>query len=41
MTVLSRCQRFDLKRIESGLMISHLTAICAKEGIDAAPRRWR
>ncbi len=36
-TVLSRCQRFDLKRIESGLMIRHLSAICAKESIDAAP----
>ncbi len=35
-TVLSRCQRFDLKRIESGLMIRHLSAICAKEGIEAA-----
>jgi DNA polymerase-3 subunit gamma/tau len=36
-TVLSRCQRFDLKRIESGLMIRHLAGVCAKEGIDAAP----
>ncbi len=40
-TVLSRCQRFDLKRIESGLMIRHLTGVCAKEGIEAPPRRWR
>ena len=35
-TVLSRCQRFDLKRIESGLMVRHLTGICEKETVDAA-----
>jgi DNA polymerase-3 subunit gamma/tau len=32
-TVLSRCQRFDLKRIESGRLAEHLGAICAKEGV--------
>ena len=32
-TVLSRCQRFDLKRIDMPLMISHLAGICAQEGI--------
>ncbi len=36
-TVLSRCQRFDLKRIESGLMIRHLAGICEKEQVAAAP----
>jgi DNA polymerase-3 subunit gamma/tau len=35
-TVLSRCQRFDLKRIESGLMMRHLAGICAKEQVDAS-----
>ncbi|QIE57642.1 DNA polymerase III subunit gamma/tau [Pikeienuella piscinae] len=31
-TVLSRCQRFDLRRIEPELMMAHLEAIAAKEG---------
>ncbi len=32
-TVLSRCQRFDLKRIDAPLMMSHLKGICAKEHV--------
>src|SRR5690348_4320441 len=32
-TVLSRCQRFDLRRIESVELISHLSEIAAKEGV--------
>jgi DNA polymerase III subunit gamma/tau len=32
-TVLSRCQRFDLKRIDAPLMMSHLKGICAKESV--------
>jgi DNA polymerase-3 subunit gamma/tau len=32
-TVLSRCQRFDLRRIESGVLARHLTQIAAKEGV--------
>ncbi len=32
-TVLSRCQRFDLKRIDSERLATHLTNICAKEGV--------
>ena len=32
-TVLSRCQRFDLKRIDSERLAEHLTMICAKEGV--------
>ena len=31
-TVRSRCIRFDLKRIESGLMIKHLEKICGRRG---------
>ncbi|MEM7670764.1 MAG: DNA polymerase III subunit gamma/tau [Pseudomonadota bacterium] len=31
-TVLSRCQRFDLRRIEPEVMIAHLSGIAAKEG---------
>ncbi|MEZ5995015.1 MAG: DNA polymerase III subunit gamma/tau [Hyphomonadaceae bacterium] len=32
-TVLSRCQRFDLKRIGGEQLAAHLGAICAKEGV--------
>lgn len=32
-TVLSRCQRFDLRRIDAGALAAHLSAISAKEGI--------
>ncbi|MBX3510374.1 MAG: DNA polymerase III subunit gamma/tau [Hyphomonadaceae bacterium] len=32
-TVLSRCQRFDLKRIDSERLAAHLANICAKEGV--------
>jgi DNA polymerase-3 subunit gamma/tau len=35
-TVLSRCQRFDLRRIEPEVMMSHLKAIAAKEGAEIA-----
>ena len=36
-TVLSRCQRFDLKRIEPEVMVAHLTKIATKEGASIAP----
>ena len=32
-TVLSRCQRFDLRRIDAGALVAHLASISAKEGI--------
>jgi len=32
-TVLSRCQRFDLRRIEADTLIAHLEAIAAKENV--------
>ncbi len=32
-TVLSRCQRFDLRRIDAGALVAHLLAIAGKEGI--------
>ena len=35
-TVLSRCQRFDLRRIEAGDLITHLTSIAASEGVTVA-----
>jgi len=36
-TVLSRCQRFDLRRVESDRLVSHLEGILAKEKIAAEP----
>jgi DNA polymerase III subunit gamma/tau len=36
-TVLSRCQRFDLRRIEPEAMLAHLSGIAAKEGVAVAP----
>ena len=32
-TIISRCQRFDLKRIDDEVLINHLKSICVKEGI--------
>jgi DNA polymerase III subunit gamma/tau len=34
-TVLSRCQRFDLRRVEADVLVRHLQTICGKESIDA------
>jgi DNA polymerase III subunit gamma/tau len=31
-TVLSRCQRFDLKRVDRDVLAQHLASICEKEG---------
>jgi DNA polymerase-3 subunit gamma/tau len=36
-TVRSRCIRFDLKRIETGVLMRHLEKICAAEGVAAEP----
>nr|RDS97342.1 DNA polymerase III subunit gamma/tau [Cereibacter sphaeroides f. sp. denitrificans] len=33
-TVLSRCQRFDLKRIEPEVMMAHLARVAGKEGAE-------
>ena len=35
-TVLSRCQRFDLRRIEPEVIIAHLQQVAAKEGAQIA-----
>ena len=35
-TIISRCQRFDLRRIQTHDIVGRLKHICAKEGIDAA-----
>jgi len=34
-TVLSRCQRFDLRRVDAALLVKHLQAIAGKEAIEA------
>ncbi len=36
-TVLSRCQRFDLRRIEIPAMVAYLDTIVAKEGVKVEP----
>ena len=33
-TVLSRCQRFDLRRVDAALLVKHLEAIAAKEKVE-------
>ena len=35
-TILSRCQRFDLKRVDRDELAKHLSAICEKEGAAVA-----
>ena len=36
-TVLSRCQRFDLRRIDMEVLIEHFSGIAAKEGAEVEP----
>ncbi len=36
-TVLSRCQRFDLRRVDAALLVKHLQDIAAKEAIAVEP----
>src|SRR5579863_3930126 len=36
-TVLSRCQRFDLRRVDAAALVAHLQGIAGKEGITADP----
>jgi DNA polymerase III subunit gamma/tau len=33
-TILSRCQRFDLRRVDAGVLVRHLEGIAAKEKIE-------
>jgi DNA polymerase-3 subunit gamma/tau len=33
-TILSRCQRFDLRRVDAGLLVKHLEGIAGKEAIE-------
>ncbi|KQP95019.1 DNA polymerase III subunit gamma/tau [Methylobacterium sp. Leaf113] len=34
-TILSRCQRFDLRRVEAETLVGHLARICAAENVEA------
>lgn len=36
-TVLSRCQRFDLRRVEADVLMGHLANIATKEGVEVEP----
>jgi DNA polymerase-3 subunit gamma/tau len=36
-TVLSRCQRFDLRRVEADVLMRHLGSIATKEGVEVEP----
>ncbi len=36
-TVLSRCQRFDLRRVEADVLMKHLANIAAKEQVEIEP----
>src|ERR1700736_5929110 len=36
-TVLSRCQRFDLRRVEADVLMGHLANIAAKENVETEP----
>ena len=36
-TVLSRCQRFDLRRVDADVLMRHLANIAAKENVEAEP----
>ena len=40
-TVLSRCQRFDLRRITPELLFDHFTRICGLESVEAEERALR
>lgn len=40
-TVLSRCQRFDLRRVESSVLETHFTRIAAIEGSELSPAAAR
>jgi DNA polymerase-3 subunit gamma/tau len=37
-TILSRCQRFDLRRIETGELVTHLANIAAQEKVEIEPQ---
>jgi DNA polymerase III subunit gamma/tau len=40
-TVLSRCQRFDLRRVDADVLIANLASIAQKESVEAEPDALR
>src|SRR5829696_7081265 len=36
-TILSRCQRFDLRRVDADVLMGHLSNIATKEGVEVEP----
>ena len=36
-TILSRCQRFDLRRVDAGALVKHLEGIAAREAVEVEP----
>ena len=36
-TVLSRCQQFDLRRVEADVLMTHLASIAARENVEVEP----
>src|SRR5689334_18471759 len=36
-TILSRCQRFDLRRVDADLLVKHLESIASRESIEVEP----
>jgi DNA polymerase III subunit gamma/tau len=39
-TILSRCQRFDLRRVDAGLLVKHLETIASRETIEVEPEAF-
>src|SRR5262249_60069915 len=39
-TILSRCQRFDLRRVDAGLLVKHLDTIASREAIAVEPEAF-
>jgi DNA polymerase-3 subunit gamma/tau len=39
-TILSRCQRFDLRRVDAGLLAKHLETIARREAIEVEPEAF-
>src|SRR5438128_7545136 len=39
-TILSRCQRFDLRRVDAGLLVKHLETSASREAIEVEPEAF-
>jgi DNA polymerase-3 subunit gamma/tau len=39
-TILSRCQRFDLRRVDAGLLVGHLQGVAGQEAIEVEPEAF-